>query len=376
MVSIRLEGVTKTFGEVVAVDDVTLEVEDGELFTLLGPSGCGKTTLLRVIAGFYHPDKGRVYFDGQDVTELPPFKRDTGMVFQNYAIWPHMKVFDNVAFGLKVRKLPQAEIKRRVREILEAVRLGGFEDRTPFQLSGGQQQRVALARALVINPKVLLLDEPLSNLDAKLRLEMRHELIRIQKQFGITTIYVTHDQEEALSISDRVAVINAGRIMQVDTPRDIYAEPHNLFVADFIGSCTFLPGTVVEADGNSVLMRTPWGLELHGHCTRPDIQLKRGEEVFCAIRPEDFKVRPPDGPYNVVPSKIASVVFTGRYNHVYADVGGSQLAEAELDAEARLKMGEELQLHVLHKDTIILPARDDPFAPRIRERIAGAAAAD
>jgi len=256
------------------------------------------------------------------------------------------------------------------------VRLGGFEDRTPFQLSGGQQQRVALARALVINPKVLLLDEPLSNLDAKLRLEMRHELIRIQKEFGITTVYVTHDQEEALSISDRVAVINAGRIMQVDTPRDIYAEPYNLFVADFIGSCTFLPGTVVEADASSVLMRTPWKLELRGRCPRPDAVLKRGEEVFCAIRPEDFKVQPPDGPYNVVPSKIASVVFTGRYNHVYADVGGSQLAEAELDAEAHLKVGEELRLHVLHKDTIILPAKDDPFAPRIRERIAGAAAAD
>ncbi len=174
MVSITIKDITKTFGEVVAVDDVSVEIEEGELFTLLGPSGCGKTTLLRVIAGFYHPDTGQVFFDKNEVTKLPPHKRNTGMVFQNYAIWPHMRVFDNVAFGLKIRKLPKSEIQKRVLDILEAVRLGGFEERTPFQLSGGQQQRVALARALVINPQVLLLDEPLSNLDAKLRLEMRH----------------------------------------------------------------------------------------------------------------------------------------------------------------------------------------------------------
>ncbi len=374
--NITLKDIVKTFGEVVAVDDVSIEIDDGELFTLLGPSGCGKTTLLRVIAGFYFPDEGQVFFGDNDVTGLPPHKRDTGMVFQNYAIWPHMKVFDNVAFGLKIRKIPSAEIQKRVEAILEAVRLGGFGDRTPFQLSGGQQQRVALARALVINPSVLLLDEPLSNLDAKLRIEMRHELIRIQKEFGITTIYVTHDQEEALSISERVAVINFGQIMQIDNPRDIYMEPHNLFVADFIGSCTFLPATIVSANGGPIKIQTPWGLKLDGRCPKSKISFRKGDEVFIAIRPEDFKVSKPDESYNEVPSKITSVVFTGRYNQILADIGGTQRAQAELDAEAHIKRGDTLTLYVLQKDTIVLPAKSDPFADRIRKLVTGMAEAD
>ncbi len=376
MVSIGINEVTKTFGEVVAVDEISIDVEEGELFTLLGPSGCGKTTLLRVIAGFYHPDHGQIFFDDEDVTNMPPHKRDTGMVFQNYAIWPHMKVFDNVAFGLEVRKVPSEEVRKRVEAILEAVRLGGFGERTPYQLSGGQQQRVALARALVINPKVLLLDEPLSNLDAKLRVEMRHELIRIQKEFGTTTVYVTHDQEEALSISDRVAVINLGRVMQVENPRDIYSDPHNLFVADFIGSCTFIPGSIISADGAVISIKTPWGLQLEGRCPRTDVTLNKGDEVFCAIRPEDFKVQTPSSPHNDIPTKISSIVFTGRYNQVYADVGGTQRVQAELDAESKLKKGDTLTLHVLYKDTIILPVKDDLFAPRIQEIILGGAAAD
>jgi iron(III) transport system ATP-binding protein len=376
MVSIGINDVTKTFGEVIAVEEISIDIEEGELFTLLGPSGCGKTTLLRVIAGFYHPDNGQIFFDDEDVTKMPPHKRDTGMVFQNYAIWPHMKVFDNVAFGLEIRKVRSEEVRKRVEAILEAVRLGGFGERTPYQLSGGQQQRVALARALVINPKVLLLDEPLSNLDAKLRVEMRHELIRIQKEFGTTTVYVTHDQEEALSISDRVAVINLGRIMQVDNPRDIYSDPHNLFVADFIGSCTFIPGSIVSADGGAISIKTSWGLPLEGRCPRIDVTFNKGDEVFCAIRPEDFKVQTPSSPHNEIPTRISSVVFTGRYNQVYADVGGTQRVQAELDAESKLKKGDTLKLHVLHKDTIILPIIDDPFAPRIQELILGGAAAD
>ena len=376
MVSIGINEVTKTFGEVIAVDEISIDIEEGELFTLLGPSGCGKTTLLRVIAGFYNPEHGRVFFDDEDVTKMPPHQRETGMVFQNYAIWPHMKVFDNVAFGLEIRKVSSDEKRKRVEDILEAVRLGGFGDRTPFQLSGGQQQRVALARALVINPKVLLLDEPLSNLDAKLRIEMRHELIRIQKEFGTTTVYVTHDQEEALSISDRVAVINQGRLMQVDDPREIYTDPHNLFVADFIGSCTFIPGSVLSANGAEISIKTPWGLQLIGRCPGTDVAFTKGDEVFCAIRPEDFKVQAPSGPHNEIPSKISSIVFTGRYNQVYADIGGTQRVQAELDAESKLKMGDTLKLNVLQKDTIILPAKDDPFAPRIKELILGGAAAD
>jgi len=194
LVEIRLENLVKTFGEVVATDHITLTLEDGKLSTLLGPSGCGKTTLLRLIAGFYYPDSGKIYFDDEDVTDYPPYKRDTGMVFQNYALWPHMTVFDNVAYGLRIRKVPKDKIKESVKEMLELVHMEGMENRTPNQLSGGQQQRIALARALVIRPKVLLLDEPLSNLDAKLRLEMREEILRIQRELKITTVYVTHDQ--------------------------------------------------------------------------------------------------------------------------------------------------------------------------------------
>lgn len=376
MVSINLQEITKTFGEVVAVDDASINIEEGELFTLLGPSGCGKTTLLRVIAGFYHPEVGNVFFDQNDVTRLPPHKRETGMVFQNYAIWPHMKVFDNVAFGLKIRKLPKSEIRERVLRVLEAVRLGGFGDRTPFQLSGGQQQRVALARALVIEPQVLLLDEPLSNLDAKLRLEMRHELKRIQSEFGTTTIYVTHDQEEALSISSRIAVMNYGKIMQVGSPHDIYEEPHNLFVADFIGSCTFLPATITSANGKEIITQTPWGLELKGRTPLEDYKYTTGEEIFIAIRPEDFKARVPDQAHNTIPSIIKSMIFTGRYNDIRADIGGTNLAQAELDATRRVKQGEQVTLYVLNSDTIILPAAGDSFTDRIQEIITGDAAAD
>ncbi|MFW9984905.1 MAG: ABC transporter ATP-binding protein [Candidatus Odinarchaeota archaeon] len=376
MVSIDLKELTKRFGEVVACDNIDLHVEDGELFTLLGPSGCGKTTILRCIAGFYTPEQGQIYFDETNMTRVPPNRRNTGMVFQNYAIWPHMKVFDNVAFGLKIRKVPKETIRKKVEDILELVRLGGLAGRTPFQLSGGQQQRVALARALVIEPTVLLLDEPLSNLDAKLRVEMRHEIKRIQKEFGITTVYVTHDQEEALSISDRIAVIELGHIRQVDSPVDIYEEPDNLFVADFIGSSTFIPGTVTQANGGKLVVETPWGLKLNGRSTQEGVSLKKGDEVYIAIRPEDFKVRTPTEPHNTVPSTIESVVFTGRYYHVYANVGGTQSVNAELDPDAPIKIGDKRDLHVCHKDAIIIKAEGDPFAPRIKELLEGKATAD
>ncbi|MDO8124197.1 MAG: ABC transporter ATP-binding protein [Candidatus Hermodarchaeota archaeon] len=375
MVTIDLKELTKRFGEVVACDDIDLHVEDGELFTLLGPSGCGKTTILRCIAGFYTPEEGQIFFDETNITRVPPNNRNTGMVFQNYAIWPHMKVFDNVAFGLKIRKIPKVTIRKKVEDILELVRLGGLAGRTPFQLSGGQQQRVALARALVIEPTVLLLDEPLSNLDAKLRLEMRHEIKRIQKEFGITTIYVTHDQEEALSISDRIAVMQLGKIMQVDSPREIYEEPHNLFVADFIGSCTFIPGTIKQTDSGKPVIETPWGLELKGRTTSKDVSLRKGEEVYVAIRPEDFKVRRPTEPFNVIPSTIESVVFTGRYYHVYADVGGTNSVNAELDPDTPIKIGDKKELHVNHSDAIILKIEDDPFASHIKQLLEGKAIA-
>ena len=235
MVKVTLDNVSKFFGEVTAASKMNLTINDGEFFTFLGPSGCGKTTSMRMIAGLEFPSEGKIYYDGKDVTQLPSFKRNTGMVFQNYALWPHMKVNENIAYGLEVRKTPKEEIDRKVKETLNLVGLAGMGDRFPNQLSGGQQQRVALARVLVIEPDILLLDEPLSNLDAKLRVEMREEIKDIQKKLGITTIYVTHDQEEAMAVSDRIAIQNYGKIMQVGTPKEIYDKPDNLFIATFIG---------------------------------------------------------------------------------------------------------------------------------------------
>src|SRR5512140_2761300 len=234
MISIQVNQLTKQFGTVVALHGLDLTINPGELFFLLGPSGCGKTTLLRSLAGFYIPDEGQIWFGDEDVTRLAPHKRNTGMMFQSYALWPHMTVAENVAFGLEERKVPREEINRRVREALESVRMAEYAARRPNELSGGQQQRVALARALVIRPRCLLLDEPLSNLDARLRLEMRGEIRRVCKDFKLTTVYVTHDQKEALSISDRMAILDRGRVLQVGAPRDIYKRPRSRTVANFI----------------------------------------------------------------------------------------------------------------------------------------------
>ncbi|WP_370632668.1 ABC transporter ATP-binding protein [Halobacillus sp. Nhm2S1] len=240
MSSVTLANITKRFGNFTAVKDLDLVIEEGEFFTFLGPSGCGKTTTLRMIAGFYYPSEGKVKFNEKDMTTVSPENRNTGMVFQNYALFPHMTVYENVAFGLKVRKKKKAEIKKRVEDVLEKVRLKPFIDRQVSQLSGGQQQRVALARALVIEPDILLLDEPLSNLDARLRDEMRNEILRLQREYGITTIYVTHDQVEALTMSDRIAVFNVGNCQQIGTPTEIYNQPVNDFVAEFIGETNLL----------------------------------------------------------------------------------------------------------------------------------------
>src|SRR5215213_67569 len=256
MISIRVQQLTKRFGTVTALHQLDLTIEPGELFFLLGPSGCGKTTLLRSLAGFYIPDEGKIFFGDEDVTRLAPHKRNTGMMFQSYALWPHMTVAENVAFGLEERKVPADETKRRVGAALESVRMGQYADRRPNQLSGGQQQRVALARALVIRPRCLLLDEPLSNLDAKLRLEMRTEIRRVCKEFGLTAIYVTHDQKEALSIADRMAVLEAGHIRQVGTPAEVYRHPQSRFVADFMGETNFLAGKISAVNGRAVVVET------------------------------------------------------------------------------------------------------------------------
>src|SRR5438477_3139848 len=257
---IALSEVTKRFASTTAVDRISLEIADGELFTLLGPSGCGKTTLLRMIAGFSPVDGGESRFGERRVDGLAPYERNIGMVFQNYALWPHMTVAGNVTYGLKLRKLPAADIARRLEDGLRKVNLGALGDRYPGQLSGGQQQRVALARALVLNPDILLLDEPLSNLDAKIRVQVRAEIRTLQRELGITTIYVTHDQEEALSLSDRVAVMRDGRVLQVAAPKALYERPTGRFVADFVGTNNFLPGTCREANGGGVVAETAIGV--------------------------------------------------------------------------------------------------------------------
>jgi iron(III) transport system ATP-binding protein len=289
MPPLHLERIEKKYGKVKAVDDLSLEVRDGELLTLLGPSGCGKTTVLRCVSGFVKPDSGDIYLGDRKITEIPPQKRGIGLVFQNYALWPHMTVFQNLAFGLQIKKLPKSTVRQKVERALSLVQLEGFGDRYPRQLSGGQQQRVALSRALVLEPDILLLDEPLSNLDALLREQMRFEIAQIHKQAGITTIYVTHDQTEAMVISDRIAVLEKGRIMQLGIPLEIYSKPANKFVAGFMGTTNFIHGKVIGFDNDYAAVTTEDGVTLTGRGR----ELKKGDEVDVAIRPESIKFLSP-----------------------------------------------------------------------------------
>jgi iron(III) transport system ATP-binding protein len=317
MTSIRIVGVEKRFGAVKALQDVNLVVEPGELFTLLGPSGCGKTTLLRTVAGFYRQDEGDIYLGDELVNDTPAYKRDTGLVFQNYAVFPHMTVFENVAYGLRVRKLKADEIKTRVAASLKRVRLEGYDARTPDQLSGGQQQRVGLARAMAIEPRVLLLDEPLSNLDAKLRVEMRDEIREIQKQLGITALYVTHDQEEALVISDRIAVVASGMIQQIGPPWAIYKLPDNLFVATFVGSMNFLPAEIAGSEGGGIRLKAA-GRELVAPAPAEDF---KGRELTLAFRPEDAVDAAP-GAANLLEGRVTHASFLGSAVTIELEVGG------------------------------------------------------
>ncbi len=358
MVEIKLENLRKTFGDVIATDEVNMVLKEGELSTLLGPSGCGKTTLLRLIAGFYVPDSGKIYFDDFDITDVPPHKRNTGMCFQNYALWPHMTVSDNVAYGLKLKrvegmKFTKTAIHKRVSKTLDLVRMGDLGHRNIHQLSGGQQQRVALARALAIEPDVLLLDEPLSNLDAKLRIEMREEIIRIQSEMGITTVYVTHDQHEALSISDRVAVMDLGYIQQFDTPREIYANPQTLFVADFIGQCTFIDG-VIEGIGNLLTVRIPNNQTVIGRSTIDGYRFEANEEVKAAIRPEDLNLAREDPSDNEIVGNVTRTIYVGDALEVYFQVGNIA-AQAHLDPDLQIKEGDELRLYAPTDEVMILP---------------------
>jgi iron(III) transport system ATP-binding protein len=289
MASIRVQAVSKRYSDAVALDRISLDIHSGELFLLLGPSGCGKTTLLRVLAGFVRPDSGEVFFGENCVTQSPPRSRDAGMVFQTYALWPHLTVAANIAYGLRVRRFSRHEIGKEVERMLKLVRLEGLGNRLPSQLSGGQQQRVALARALIVQPQVLLLDEPLSNLDARLRDEMREEIGRIHRETGLTMVYVTHDQKEALALADRIAVMDRGELIQVATPQELYDRPLNQFVAAFLGDSNFLPGKVLRLGDSTCSIETAVGTlfarAAFSWSTRSPNKLGVGSEVVCSIRP-------------------------------------------------------------------------------------------
>ncbi len=321
MSSIYLFNISKKFGDFVAVKDINLAINDGEFFSLLGPSGCGKTTLLRLIAGFYIPTTGSIFFDDRDVSYLPVNKRSTAMVFQNYALFPHMTVFENVAFGLKARKVPKSEIKDRVGRSLELVNLSGMENRRVTQLSGGQQQRVALARAIVIEPEILLLDEPLSNLDAKLRRETREQIQKLQSELKITTVYVTHDQEEALTLSDRLALLNEGTCQQIGTPYQVYDQPSNAFVAKFIGRSNILNGIVKNVKDGKIL------IEIDDNIYLTAFEMERrcfvGQELALAIKPESIKLlKEKDEKTNTIKGKIKTKRFNGYMIEYDIDVNG------------------------------------------------------
>ena len=308
---IDLKNITVSFDGEKILDDLSLYIRDGEFVTLLGSSGCGKTTTLRIIAGFIEPDEGQVFFDSKDITGVPPYKREVNTIFQRYALFPHLNVFENIAYGLRVRKFPKAFIEEEVTKMLALVGLAGFEKRSVTKLSGGQQQRVAIARALVLKPKVLLLDEPLAALDLKLRKDMQKELKNIQQQLGITFIYVTHDQEEALSMSDTVVVMNKGKIQQIGSPIDIYNEPKNAFVADFIGESNIIDG----------IMKEDYKVTFAGHTFKClDSGFAPGEEVDVVVRPEDVDIVSTNR--GMVRGVVTSVTFRGVHFEIIVDVGG------------------------------------------------------
>lgn len=335
-VGVRVENLTKRFGKVVAVNDLSLEIQPGELFTLLGPSGCGKTTLLRTIAGFYFQDAGTISFDDISVDRLPPHRRNTGMVFQSYAIFPFMNVFDNVAYGLKTRGIPKAERRERVQRAIDLVRLTGLEKRRPDQLSGGQQQRVAVARAVVIEPHVLLMDEPLSNLDAKLRVDMRVDIRRMQKTLGITMIYVTHDQEEALAISDRIAVMSMGIVAQVGSPWEIYHHPATPHVAGFIGVSNFFTCAVTSVNTEAQEV----SFNFYGTTvTAPCAMTGSPEKVVLSVRPEALKICDPGRPSESLVT-FRSEVFDTTY------------LGAGLRLVAKTPDGVDLQVEISHPKSV------------------------
>ncbi|HBM77653.1 MAG TPA: spermidine/putrescine ABC transporter ATP-binding protein [Verrucomicrobiales bacterium] len=352
MDAIRADSIVKDFGDVRALNGVSLGVESGELFFLLGGSGCGKTTLLRCIAGLEEPTSGQIFFDGEDVTALPTHKREAAMVFQSYALWPHMTVGQNIGFGLEERKVAKNEIAERVREVLEMVRMPGFESRGIDQMSGGQQQRVSLARALVVKPKCLLLDEPLSNLDALLRLEMRSEIRRIVKENGLTGVYVTHDQAEALSMADRLAVMDGGRVQQVGRPEQIYRNPRTAYVASFIGETNLLEAKVKHAaDRQGVVVETEAG-ELIGRITDDHWTPAPGEKVQVSIRPEAIRILPEGGQLE---GRVVETMYLGESIQYRVRIAqGVEMQVSQMNPRAVLEEGARVALEMQVEDVVVL----------------------
>jgi len=358
--NIKLEDIVKRFGTLEAVSHVSLDIRDGELFTLLGPSGCGKTTILRLVGGFHKPDHGRIYFGDREVSSLAPYERNIGMVFQNYALWPHMTINDNVAYGLKLKKMPGSEMGERISRALKLVNLTGLESRYPGQLSGGQQQRVALARALVLNPDVLLLDEPLSNLDAKIRVQVRAEIRKLQKDLGITTIYVTHDQEEALTLSDRIAVIDHGKLQQIGAPRDLYERPENPFVADFIGINNLIPGEVEEIN------RAEKWIKAHTkvgplRCTFGD-RLKPKDRCIISVRPETASIgksEVAETGYNQISGEVSFAYYIGNAIRYDVETKSDVLFRVDMQnpwEHQPFAIGEKVYIRFPIKTTLGIPA--------------------
>lgn len=343
--AVELRNVWKRFpgpgGEVVtAVENISLQIADGEFFALLGPSGCGKTTSLRMVAGFELPTEGEVFIHGRPMGKTPPYQRPVNTVFQSYALFPHMTIGENVAFGLQMKSVGKQEIQQRVGEALEMVRLSGYERRKPKQLSGGQQQRIALARALVNRPEVLLLDEPLGALDLKLRKEMQLELKKLQREVGITFVFVTHDQEEALTMSDRIAVMEAGVALQVGSANDIYEHPNCRFVADFIGDTNFLEGTITEVDFGKARVDLVGGVSVWAHMPRP---VTPGQSVTVTVRPEKMHIRPTATDLNQVSGYVTDIVYIGTDTHYGVILSGGQairVREQNYSAESRLLANE------------------------------------
>jgi len=319
-VNVRINRAVKTYGNFRAVDEVSVDIAQGEFFTLLGPSGCGKTTLLRMIAGFNSVDGGEIYFGDRLINNVPAHTRDIGMVFQNYAIFPHMTIFDNVAYGLRNRKIPKDEIRERVEKTLDIVQISHLKDRMPAAMSGGQQQRVALARAIVIKPQILLMDEPLSNLDAKLRMQMRTMIKKLQKELGITTIYVTHDQEEALAVSDRIAIMKDGKIIQLGTPEEIYNRPVHQFVANFIGTSVFLPAEVVSQDENGEA-----SIQVSGYTFRVKLGRKAPKKLKLSVRPKQFLFN--DATDEGIKGVIRVATFLGDYWYYEVELTSGETVE-------------------------------------------------